>query len=284
MWNKWTASISGLPSVNVPGIDSLVQCILTPRHASEPRLHLNAWILPKITGDMPHGPLIPDIQNKYSHLALPDLGFYQPGPVDVLLGADLFSDVMDGKRIMVSKTLPMAFGSVFDWVLIGGVKSTSTSYRPHCSMLSSLHVSLEELLEKFWTLEEPTASKVEDTEDGKCEVEFKKNCTHTVYGRYKVAFRQENNEEVLQGSRQLAVRRLQNVERKLQANPLLYDTYRQFMLEYETLWHMSLTDSHGCYDILHHAVVKFSMKSDDNISLRVVFDASAKTLFWTVTE
>lgn len=75
-------------------------------------------------------------------------------------------------------------------------------------------------------------------------------------------------------SKQLALRRFQNLERKLQSNEVLYENYHKFMHEYEALDHMSVESNPGSYFIPHHAVFKGSA---DSGKLRVVFDASAET-------
>lgn len=53
-----------------------------------------------------------------------------------------------------------------------------------------------------------------------------------------------------------------------------YITHRLFMEEYITLGHMRLAKALGKYIIPHHAIVKHV---NNNIKLRVVFDASAHT-------
>lgn len=72
-------------------------------------------------------------------------------------------------------------------------------------------------------------------------------------------------------SKQVAIRRFQNLERKLQIDDMLGRAYRDFMLEYENLGHMSVASSPGAYFIPHHPVFKRSPASG---KIRVVFDAS----------
>ncbi|XP_022171535.1 uncharacterized protein LOC111034564, partial [Myzus persicae] len=79
--------------------------------------------------------------------------------------------------------------------------------------------------------------------------------------------------EAFPGSRQVALNRFLNLERKLSAENILYKAYRKFMSEYEELGHMSLAEGTGQYYIPHHAVQKIER---DEVKLRVVFDASAK--------
>lgn len=46
-----------------------------------------------------------NFKNKFSHLALGDPSFNAPAPIDLLLGADVFSKIWDGKRVVVDKDL-----------------------------------------------------------------------------------------------------------------------------------------------------------------------------------
>lgn len=73
--------------------------------------------------------------------------------------------------------------------------------------------------------------------------------------------------------RQITVNRLLQLERKLSRNPVLYNNYRKFMSEYESLGLMTEVYLSRDYYIPHHAVYK---TDGDDIKLRVVFDASAR--------
>lgn len=70
----------------------------------------------------------------------------------------------------------------------------------------------------------------------------------------------------------MALTRFERLERMLVRDDSLYSVYKQFMADYESLGHMSVSKSPGTYFLPHHAVHKME---GDNIKLRVVFDASA---------
>lgn len=50
-WVKWTVPLTGLSGVTVPSVDGLVKCTIAPRY-DDHHIYVNAWILPKITGNM----------------------------------------------------------------------------------------------------------------------------------------------------------------------------------------------------------------------------------------
>ena len=72
----------------------------------------------------------------------------------------------------------------------------------------------------------------------------------------------------------MALKRLFNLEHKLNKDIKLYNAYCEFMDEYLSLGHMRVATQPGKYYIPHHAVIK---QDGDASKIRVVFDASAST-------
>lgn len=199
-------------------------------------------------------------------LALADPCFDKPAPVELLLGADIFSQVLNGKRVIVDKDLPTAFGSSLGWKLVGAIPGVEpTSFQ---AQLVSLTVSLEEIIDRFWKLEEPEAAPDSFNDEGHCESIFKTEYSRLPSCRFMVPlpFRRNVSDEQLFGSRQLALRRIENLESDLS----LQNVYSEFMSEYIFLGHKPVTTNPGVYYIPHHAV----FKSGD---IRVVFDALAQS-------
>ncbi|KAL4153798.1 hypothetical protein QTP88_001631 [Uroleucon formosanum] len=271
--SRWTAPISGLSGVAVMNVQGRVECIVHPRFSSEPALAVHAWVLPTITKALPTKTLAADIKDRYSDLALADPSFHVSSPIDLLLGGDVFASIMDGRKISVDDALPSAFSSIFGWILIGPVSVVEAG--PRQSLPVSLTVSIEELMEKFWHVEEPEVAPATFTDNGACEQIFVDETIRLSTGRFSVPlpFRVSASDELFVASRDVAVRRFESLERKLSADPLLKSLYTQFMSEYISLQHMSVATSPGCYFIPHHAVYRPEV---DINKIRVVFDASAK--------
>ncbi|XP_026744950.1 uncharacterized protein LOC113506309 [Trichoplusia ni] len=130
-----------------------------------------------------------------------------------------------------------------------------------------MHSSVQddELLRKFWELEEPSGTKRMLTEEEtKCEELFKTTTTRNKDGRYVVK---------LPG---IAEKRLKGLEVRLARNDKLKVEYAKVIQEYLSLNHMvevSDRDSiRGVY-LPHHAVVR---EDRETTKVRVVFDASCK--------
>ncbi|XP_050524447.1 uncharacterized protein LOC126896054 [Daktulosphaira vitifoliae] len=161
--------------------------------------------------------------------------------------------------------------------------------QPLTSLAVTLSPSVDSLLRQFWTIEEPSVPLIPTTEDELCNHWFTHTTTRDVSDRFCVAlpFKDEisvgcnkNTADMnaptlnhgLGESRNLALKRLYNLEQRLSKNADLYDAYRKFMNEYLSLGHMKLATRPGKYFIPHHAVIK---QDGDLSKIRVVFDGSA---------
>lgn len=69
-------------------------------------------MLPSITDFMPRRSLSTDIKDRYADLALANPLFHITSPVNLFLGAELFSFIDDGRKIDVDRSLPTAFNSI----------------------------------------------------------------------------------------------------------------------------------------------------------------------------
>ncbi|XP_008182023.1 uncharacterized protein LOC103309123 [Acyrthosiphon pisum] len=126
------------------------------------------------------------------------------------------------------------------------------------------------MVHRFWQVEEPDTATFHD--DGRYEAVYSAERYRDTTGLYVVSMplKPLHRNEPFPGSRQINTLRFQNLERKLQADNVLYTAYKQFMSEYESLGHMSIAADAGTYYIPNHQVFNADSKK------RVVFEASAK--------
>ncbi|CAI6362474.1 unnamed protein product [Macrosiphum euphorbiae] len=271
--SRWTVPVTGLSGQRVPDVHGVVQLKIQPRDRPTPSISVKPWVLSSITTDMPARQLPAQVRARCSHLTLADPSFDKPAPVDMLIGADIFPQVWNDKSSSLGPGFPSVYSSVFGWVLIGPVQEHPDIGAQ--SMLVSLASSMEALMERFWLVEEPDAAPQQFTEDGLCEELFHSEVSRDSQGRFSVPlpFRSGQPVKSFPGSRQVALNRFLQLERRLAADSILYAAYRKFMSEYEELGHMTRAEGAGQYYIPHHAVQKVE---GDDVKLRVVFDASAK--------
>ncbi|KAL4153154.1 hypothetical protein QTP88_000987 [Uroleucon formosanum] len=269
---RWTLPVSGLSGTPVVDVQGVVECQIRPRFAPEPLLAVQTWVLPSITSNMPRSSVSADIKDRFATLALADPQFNVSSPVDMLLGADVFSSILDGRQVKIDASLPTAFSSIFGWVLIGPLPYEAVGHLH--TLPVSLTTSIETLMDKFWSSEEPDAAPSSFTTDGWCEQQFSSEHKRLPSGRFVVPLptRLPVSKMSFPGSRAVALKRFDSLERKLQCNEDLRVAYCNFMSEYLVLGHMSRSKAPGQYVIPHHAVCT---KSDVGFKIRVVFDASA---------
>lgn len=139
--------MTGLSGVTIMDVQGRVDCVIQPRYSNEPVLSVQAWVLPAIIKDLPRNILPAGIKERFSNLALADPSFHITAPVDLLLGGDVYAAVMDGRKITVDKNLPVAFSSIFGWILMGPISERELG--SFHSLPVSLTISLEGLMHRF---------------------------------------------------------------------------------------------------------------------------------------
>ncbi|XP_055645638.1 uncharacterized protein LOC129782531 [Toxorhynchites rutilus septentrionalis] len=248
---------------------------------------LDFLVLGQVTDDQPSVSL-PQTQRKIPpDMVLADPEFNISGPIDLVLGAQYFYDfhVRDGGRLQIRKvddTLPVFVNTVFGWVAAGEAKRMDESTRVSCHVAKV--ESLDKAIEKFWTVEELTIKTPRSQGEEDCETHFVNTFTRDDTGRYIVRYPKRMNFSSMVGeSKQTALRRFLQTEKRLERDPNLRSQYVDFMREYIKLGHMKYIgeaddsrldkDKMVCY-LPHHPVFK---ESSSTTKVRVVFDGSAKT-------
>ncbi|XP_058817221.1 uncharacterized protein LOC131680524 [Topomyia yanbarensis] len=214
------------------------------------------------------------------HLA--DPLFHRPGKVEVLLGIELFFQLLEPGKINLSidDSLPTLQNTKLGWVIAGRYhepKYDNESYTSTC-FLTSTDGDLSQQLRKFWELEEySTTTNHLSEEEQLCEQHFAEHTVRAEHGKFIVKLPFLRDPSQLGDSKQIAERRLYHLERKLDRNPQLRSEYHAFIREYIDLGHMSLVETISpkiSVYLPHHCVVK---TTSTTTKCRVVFDASAKT-------
>lgn len=106
-------------------------------HAGIRRIDLTAIVVPKVTCDLPLSPI--PFNQEWQHLAdlpLADPGFDQPGPIDLLLGVDIFVDVLLHGRRNGPPGAPVALEMELGWVLGGGTECAAPANQVNLHVLS----------------------------------------------------------------------------------------------------------------------------------------------------
>ncbi|GFX39980.1 DUF1758 domain-containing protein [Trichonephila clavipes] len=197
-------NVDGLSSRKVGGVAGLVQLEITSLFYKNTGITVDALILPKIICDLPQFHVDASALNTFKHLKVADVNCLQPGPIDILLGADVFGEIVLNRHLNVQGQFLTAMESLFGWVVPGKTKLS-------CQRINSNHASynaVEFQLDKFWQLEELCETKPFTNEEIACENHFKRIHTRDSTGRFSVNFPFRDSSDELGSSRHITVHRL----------------------------------------------------------------------------
>ncbi|XP_062541370.1 uncharacterized protein LOC134209401 [Armigeres subalbatus] len=193
---------------------------------------------------------------------LADPNFDTPGMIDIIIGGECYHEIHTGNRILLGVGLPFLVDTLFGWTVSGKTAINSSATPPVC-YLSTVDRSLENALQRFWELEAVDHGPTYSTEEKRCEEIYANTTTRTHSGRYVVRLPRSLDPQVTLGdSRAIATRRFYSLERRLEKNSALKQTYHEFIDEYLRVGHMRKLDVVDdavphCY-LPHHPVFKES--------------------------
>ena len=179
---------------------------------------VTAIVVPKVTCDLPLHPIIH--KSSWTHLegiTLADPDFNRPGRVDVLLGVDIYIEALLHGRRAGPPNSPVAFETIFGWVLAG--RTNSIVFSQLCVTTNHVSAVLDdnEILRKFWEIEEliPKTGESLSIEEKIVVNHFKETYTHNRDGRFIVTLLQRSDVKPLGESRSQAVGQFHSLERSL---------------------------------------------------------------------
>lgn len=241
------------------------------------RYPLEALVVDNIVEKLPFSVVQTDSLSYIRNLPLADSTFHIPGEIDGIIGADLYPYLLGQTRIFGPPNLPVAIETSLGFVLMGTVPVTSNIERQQ-NFCTILEPPLENLVSKFWEMEELPLQSVQKPEDVECENIFKATYKRELSGRYSVALPFKISPSNLGDSYSVAFRRFMSLEKKLQFSTDYRNQYCDVINDYIEQGHLSKISEENLvapsYYMPHHGVLKINSTSTP---LRVVFDASAKT-------
>lgn len=244
---------------------------------------VETFVLGKLTNLLPSVGFKPQRWDHIAGLTLADPTYHCPGQIDLILGAEIFAQIiMSGVKSGPPGT-PVAQQTQLGWILSGRVSTESI----RTNTVSSLHTTanIEALMERFISVESIEDVNPMTTEEQWCEKFFVDTHRRNEEGRFiiRLPFRFLFDPDAKLGrSRDIAVKRLHQLERRLAQNSNLKEEYVKAINEYLLSNRMQPTTHTECETdghvnsayLPHHAVFK---ESSTSTKLRVVFDASRQT-------
>ncbi|XP_047987207.1 uncharacterized protein LOC125227060 [Leguminivora glycinivorella] len=219
---------------------------------------LTCTVLPQITKP------IPKVSYDVSHLnlapfELADPNFNQSSPIDILVGSDLFWDILGSQQQSLGDGNPKLRSSKLGWIVVGPnqqfIQSNST-IRCNLARTSDLHDELA----KFWELESLPHKKQALTEQERlCEQSFIATTERSDDGRFIVKLPLKDGPDCLGDSYTAAKKRFLHLERRFRKQPEVKERYSKFIHEYEELGHLSpstIPRPPNAFFLPHHPVIK----------------------------
>ncbi|XP_017492994.1 PREDICTED: uncharacterized protein LOC108381095 [Rhagoletis zephyria] len=254
-----------------------------------------AYVLPSLTDFIPGQRINPQSWPHLQGLELADPHYYEPSKIDLILGADVYSQFILPEIRIGEPTQPIAQRTSLGWVLLGKVSNQSSStFSSNRTTIRCHHSSLElaSIVQHYFEQDQIPQDDNLTSEEQWCEMFFKQTHQRQPEGRYVVRLPLKSYfdpSQTLGRSRQIALNRYHRLERKLDGKPQLRERYAEVMQEYFDLGQISPVKStekqHSIVNAFHqptntscvlphHAVFK---EESTSTKLRIVFDASCKT-------
>ncbi|XP_074096504.1 uncharacterized protein LOC141525779 [Cotesia typhae] len=211
------------------------------------------------------------------HIAGPHPCFATPGPIDVIIGANYYGQVITGGIIRCEVPGLLANNTIFGWIILGPVQAQHKQPPRTNHAVSNHHdQDLQDLLTRFWFQEEVMSnhSRSLSPDEEACEAHFKNTHTRDSSGRYIVRLPLISSPSQLGNSYTVARHCLQYHMRRLDHDPRLKTLYIDFIEEYLNLKHMqpaATKSSAAQYFLPHHGVLK---EGNNKCKIRVVFNGS----------
>lgn len=242
--------------------------------------NISCLVVPKITQSLPVFSFSRKDITFSNDIVLADPNFNISQDIDLLLGVGLFYKILLMEQVNFPN-MPTLQNTVLGWV-IGGEINLTKCRKSTVSCLSVNNSELENMLCKFWEVEECNEIRSLTQNENFCENHFIENFKRDLLtGRFVVKFPFKDNVKNLGNNKGTSLNRFYSLERRLNQNKDLKKNYSEFMAEYISLGHMvkvnnfnltsNLTDG---YYLPHHAVIKETSLTS---KIRVVFDASNKS-------
>lgn len=240
---------------------------------------VHAAVLKKITTVNPDQNIDYKQWKHLGDLKLADPRCIDPANIDILLGADVYPEILENNIVKGPKETPMAIKTKLGYIILG--PTGSISHTPQQTLKIQID-HLEQDVKRFWEQEEEIfEEQYWNQEEIMCEQHYIENTIREISGKYEVTLPFKPSDRTnLGNSKNKAVMCFFSLEKKFRTNQLYKDDYVKVIEEYIKLGHMrkisndELKSADQLYYLPHHSVFK---ETSTTTKTRVVFNASAKS-------
>lgn len=230
----WESRVGAVSNVQVSSTQWTIATLQSK--VSDYSVKLSFLVIPKITGQIPSSPIDKSSLKIPNDVTLSDPKFHQPAEVEILLGAEVFYEILGSSRISLALPRTAVWDTKLGGIITGKIDSVRKSRRSYsCHLMKD---DLDNKLEKFWEIEDYGKIKHYSKDEQECEKHYATHTQRDTLGKYQLRLPFNDNINNLGDSFQMARRQFFALERRLTKNPELKTQYCSFMGKYKELGHM----------------------------------------------
>ncbi|XP_076300582.1 uncharacterized protein LOC143218899 [Lasioglossum baleicum] len=276
--SRTPVSVTGLGGNNANSIDYSSHIRIGHSDGDKPIAATRAYIVRNISQYAPPRINV-EKYHEFKHLTLADQDPTSNHRIDMLIGAELFGQILKPGLRRTRNAGPIAQNTVFGWILSGQASDANQNSPTILAHHTSINDDpLEKALCRFWESEAIPSCSLLTQEEKQCEKHFTDTYSRDDTGRFivRLPFNKPKPSDFLGDTLRGAVSALTRLTNKLQNDINVKSEYTEFLREYESLGHMSRlgTVDRNCTYIPHRAVIRNESKTT---KLRVVFNATNKS-------
>lgn len=270
------ASVSPVGESNRLEARGIVRLVMIP-HNGDARFQLtvNTLIMNRIASVLPGDNI--DISDLPPHVSqqLADPAFREAGRIDILLGANVWSRILMASLHSSETSNLVAQLTRFGWVVFGGLQTPNNNLVGLAEVHPPENGELNQLLQRFWQMDELPKMHHRSTEEEMCEEIFARGFERTSGGRFSVPIPLKSNAGPLGESKKRALQTLRAMENKFARKPSFHRNYVEFMRNLIAKGIMTrfanIDESKPYFYLPHHGIEGKKKKH------RTVFNGSALT-------
>ncbi|GFT68058.1 integrase catalytic domain-containing protein [Trichonephila clavipes] len=235
---------------------------------------LNFLIVPKITGCVPTQPLDLTKIKLPQNIRYADAEFNIPKRIDILLGGEIFYELLKSKQIKLHDNSIILQDSVFGYIVTGSIQNEPSNYY-FCNFIQD---QVDRNLTKFWDLEAIGIKAESSCDPDDQAMQHFKSSVRFNGGRYEVGFPWKSHTQELNDNFSVAEKRVKSLTRRFIRDPTLYIQYSEILKEYESqgiierVLETEKPTDRAVFYLPHQAVFR---QESLTTKMRIVFDASS---------
>ncbi|GFT46082.1 integrase catalytic domain-containing protein [Trichonephila clavipes] len=236
---------------------------------------LNFLIVPKITGCVPTQPLNLTKIKLPQNIRYADAEFNIPKPIDILLGGEIFYELLKSKQIKLHDNSIILQDSVFGYIVTGSIQTNHRTIYYFCNFIQD---QVDRNLTKFWDLEAIGIKAESSCDPDDQAMQHFKSSVRFNSGRYEVGFPWKGHTQELNDNFSVSEKRIKSLTRRFIRDPTLYIQYSEILKEYESqgiierVLETEKPTDRAVFYLPHQAVFR---QESLTTKMRIVFDASS---------